>query len=135
MHVMSPKNIVRLGLLLAPLHPKIPTLAWKNGRLHAKRSESPKQVLLAGELYDGGDNAMRGRPPKGYIAVYVGPEMRRFVIPASYLSMPEFGVLMEQMAEEFGFEQEGGLRIPCEEDDFEKILLKCVKSEKRTKHA
>lgn len=63
--------------------------------------------------------------PRGFLAVYVGPELRRFVIPTNYLSMPEFRALMEIMAEEFGFHQEGGLQIPCEEKYFEEILDKC----------
>nr|KYP38351.1 Auxin-induced protein 10A5 [Cajanus cajan] len=28
--------------------------------------------------------------PKGYLAVYVGDKMRRFVIPVSYLNQPHF---------------------------------------------
>ncbi|KAJ0965572.1 hypothetical protein J5N97_026710 [Dioscorea zingiberensis] len=61
--------------------------------------------------------------PKGYLAVYVGEDLRRFVIPASYLCQPVFRTLMEKVAEEFGFQQTGGLRIPCNEDVFEEILV------------
>ncbi|KAL3566473.1 hypothetical protein D5086_031888 [Populus alba] len=32
--------------------------------------------------------------PKGYLAVYVGPELRRFIIPTSYLSHSLFKVLL-----------------------------------------
>lgn len=69
--------------------------------------------------------------PKGFLAVYVGVEMRRFVIPTSYLCLPAFRTLMERVAEEFGYEQTGGLRIPCEEDDFQKILGLLEKSDSR----
>ncbi|XP_031256144.1 indole-3-acetic acid-induced protein ARG7-like [Pistacia vera] len=69
--------------------------------------------------------------PKGYLAVYVGAELQRYVIPMSYLSMPDFRVLMDSVAEEFGFEQEGGLQIPCEEEDFQKILLRCMAIHRR----
>ncbi|XP_019054012.1 PREDICTED: auxin-induced protein X15-like [Nelumbo nucifera] len=72
--------------------------------------------------------------PRGFLAVYVGPENRRFVIPASYLSMPDFRVLMEKVAEEFGFEQQGALKIPCEEEDFEKILLRCFERQEKMKN-
>ncbi|KAK2965463.1 hypothetical protein RJ640_008257 [Escallonia rubra] len=71
-------------------------------------------------------------PKRGYLAVYVGKErMRRFVIPASYLSLPEFRALMDRVADEFGYQHHhhhqeqgcGGLRIPiCEEDDFQDLL-------------
>ncbi|RDX78778.1 hypothetical protein CR513_40897, partial [Mucuna pruriens] len=56
--------------------------------------------------------------PKGYLAVYVGPELRRFIIPTSYLSHSLFKVLLEKAAEEFGFDQSGGLTIPCEIETF-----------------
>ncbi|KAF6142380.1 hypothetical protein GIB67_033807, partial [Kingdonia uniflora] len=48
--------------------------------------------------------------PKGFVAVYIGQNRRKwFVIPVSFLSLPEFRVLMERAAEEYGFKQEGGL--------------------------
>ncbi|XP_008798197.1 auxin-induced protein 15A-like [Phoenix dactylifera] len=69
--------------------------------------------------------------PKGFLAVYVGVEMRRHVIPTSYLCFPAFQTLMERVAEEFGYEQTGGLRIPCEEEDFQQILRVLQKSDSR----
>ncbi|WVY96430.1 hypothetical protein V8G54_028581 [Vigna mungo] len=57
--------------------------------------------------------------PKGYLAVYVGVNMRRFVIPISYLNQPSFQHLLSQAEEEFGYDHPtGGLTIPCNEDDF-----------------
>ncbi|XP_062019908.1 auxin-induced protein 15A-like [Rosa rugosa] len=62
--------------------------------------------------------------PKGYFAVYVGEEdkkQKRFVIPISYLNHPLFQDLLNQAAEEFGFDPptgNGGLRIPCSESHF-----------------
>ncbi|KAI4299851.1 hypothetical protein L6164_033273 [Bauhinia variegata] len=71
--------------------------------------------------------------PKGYLAVYVGPELRRFIIPTSYLSHSLFKVLLEKTAEEFGFEQCGGLTIPCEIETF-KYLLKCMENHPHDHH-
>ncbi|KAJ8760170.1 hypothetical protein K2173_011026 [Erythroxylum novogranatense] len=94
-------------------------------------SENARESLLVGEFscgtrsYDSLEHV-----PKGYLAVYVGPDQRRFIIPTSYLSMPDFRNLMDRAAEEFGFEQEGGLRIPCEEHDFEEILFRCLRRDK-----
>ncbi|MCL7022119.1 hypothetical protein MKW94_020892 [Papaver nudicaule] len=65
--------------------------------------------------------------PKGYLAVYVGPELRRFIIPTTYLTQPLFKVLLEKAEEEFGFEHKGGLTIPCEIETF-KYLLKCMET-------
>ncbi|XP_016186913.1 auxin-responsive protein SAUR61-like [Arachis ipaensis] len=57
--------------------------------------------------------------PKGYLAVYVGEKMKRFVIPISYLNQPSFQDLLSQAEEEFGYDHPmGGLTIPCEENMF-----------------
>ncbi|XP_020203232.1 auxin-induced protein 10A5 [Cajanus cajan] len=65
--------------------------------------------------------------PKGYLAVYVGDKMRRFVIPVSYLNQPSFQELLSQAEEEFGYDHPtGGLTIPCHEDEFLNITT-CLK--------
>ncbi|TXG46411.1 hypothetical protein EZV62_028084 [Acer yangbiense] len=60
--------------------------------------------------------------PKGFLAVCVGSELKRFIIPTEYLSHQAFGILLREAEEEFGFQQEGVLKIPCEVAVFEKIL-------------
>jgi SAUR family protein len=57
--------------------------------------------------------------PKGYLAVYVGEKMKRFVIPISYLNQPSFQELLNQAEEQFGYDHPtGGLTIPCREQVF-----------------
>jgi len=57
--------------------------------------------------------------PKGYLAVYVGEEMKRFVIPISYLNQPSFQDLLNQAEEQFEYDHPmGRLTIPCREDMF-----------------
>ena len=90
-------------------------------RLHGRKQQQAE--LYGGEspsaaLLDVGDE-MAAAVPRGYFAVYVGAEARWFVVPTSYLRQPAFRDLMERAAEEFGFAQAGGIRIPCREDDFE----------------
>ncbi|GFP87269.1 auxin-induced protein 15a [Phtheirospermum japonicum] len=68
--------------------------------------------------------------PKGYLAVYVGPELRRFIIPTSYLSDPLFKVLLEKVEEEFEFDHSGGLTIPCDTETF-KYLLQCMENHRK----
>lgn len=60
--------------------------------------------------------------PKGFLAVCVGEEMKRFIIPMEYLGCQAFDILLKEAEEEFGFQQEGVLRIPCEVPLFEEIL-------------
>ncbi|KAK4745651.1 hypothetical protein SAY87_011963 [Trapa incisa] len=72
--------------------------------------------------------------PKGYLTVYVGEELRRFVILTGYLRHPLFKVLLEKAEEEFGFDHTGGLTIPCEIETF-KYLVKCMENHTRADDA
>ncbi|XP_004507523.1 auxin-responsive protein SAUR50 [Cicer arietinum] len=53
--------------------------------------------------------------PKGHFPVYVGENRSRYVVPISFLTHPEFQSLLRQAEEEFGFDHDMGLTIPCEE--------------------
>ncbi|KAF8772156.1 hypothetical protein HU200_006155 [Digitaria exilis] len=70
----------------------------------------------------GGKGGGRSSVPRGSFAVYVGDEMRRFVIPTEYLGHWAFAELLREAEEEFGFRHEGALRIPCDVEVFEGIL-------------
>jgi SAUR family protein len=62
--------------------------------------------------------------PEGYLPVYVGmKELRRFVISASFLNHPIFAELLQKSAQEYGYEQKGGLKIPCDVMLFEHIIF------------
>jgi len=66
--------------------------------------------------------------PKGYLVVYVGDKMKRFVIPISLLNQPSFQELLCLSEQEFGYDHPmGGLTIPCSEDAFLQITsrLQC----------
>ncbi|KAG6522789.1 auxin-induced protein 15A-like [Zingiber officinale] len=71
--------------------------------------------------------------PKGYLALSVGEEMRRFVIPTEYLHHRAFAALLEKAEEEFGFGQEGVLRIPGEVAAFESVLRAVEEKKKKKK--
>ncbi|XP_031500703.1 indole-3-acetic acid-induced protein ARG7-like [Nymphaea colorata] len=107
------KQIVRLRSVLRP---------WNSftGGQHLRES------LLS-------DGATANRPtavPKGYLAVYVGSELRRFVIPTAFLRHAEFRALLARAEEEFGFEHEGGLTLPCEADEFEELVEAMARRER-----
>ncbi|CAJ1973834.1 unnamed protein product [Sphenostylis stenocarpa] len=78
-----------------------------------------KRTLSLSEREGGGSGSV---VPKGYVAVCVGVDLSRFVIPTEYLGHQAFHMLLREAEEEFGFEQTGVLRIPCEVSLFESIL-------------
>ncbi|XP_044483533.1 auxin-responsive protein SAUR50-like [Mangifera indica] len=61
---------------------------------------------------------------EGHFAVIAmkGEQPKRFVISLSYLSHPRFLKLLERAAEEYGFDHEGALTIPCRPSELEMIL-------------
>ncbi|XP_044501854.1 auxin-responsive protein SAUR36-like [Mangifera indica] len=62
--------------------------------------------------------------PKGYLAVYVGQkdgDFHRVLVPVIYFNHPLFGQLLREAEEEYGFNQEGGLTIPCCYSEFEQV--------------
>lgn len=77
-----------------------------------------KRTLSLSEREGGSSNVV----PKGYLAVCVGEELKRFTIPTEYLGHQAFQILLREAEEEFGFQQTGVLRIPCEVAAFESIL-------------
>ncbi|KAI4316181.1 hypothetical protein L6164_024185 [Bauhinia variegata] len=77
-----------------------------------------KRTLSLSDREGGSSNVV----PKGYLAVCVGEELKRFIIPTDYLGHQAFQVLLREAEEEFGFQQTGVLRIPCEVSVFESIL-------------
>ncbi|XP_009759019.1 auxin-responsive protein SAUR50-like [Nicotiana tabacum] len=59
--------------------------------------------------------------PKGHFAVYVGENRTRYIVPISFLSHPEFQCLLRCAEEEFGFDHDMGITIPCEELVFQSL--------------
>lgn len=73
----------------------------------------------------------RKRIPSGSLAVYVGLERRRFVIPTRFLNLPLFVSLLDKAEEEYGFQSSGGLVLPCEVDFFKGALKLLERDEQR----
>ncbi|CAA6672156.1 unnamed protein product [Spirodela intermedia] len=69
-----------------------------------------------------GASGLLRRVPAGFLAVYVGPERRRFVIPTRFLTFPVFSSLLTRAEEEFGFSAGGGLALPCAAEFFRRVL-------------
>eukprot|EP00257_Ricinus_communis_P021804 XP_015581365.1 auxin-induced protein 15A-like [Ricinus communis] len=61
---------------------------------------------------------------KGYFAVYVGDNQKRFLVPISHLKHSSFQDLLSQAEEEFGFHHPmGGLTIPSSEQVFTDLIF------------
>ncbi|KAK7283405.1 hypothetical protein RIF29_12900 [Crotalaria pallida] len=82
-----------------------------------------KRCSSLGKKQQGYDDqsGLRLDVPKGHFVVYVGENRSRYIVPISFLSRPEFQTLLHQAEEEFGFDHDMGLTIPCEEDVFESL--------------
>lgn len=59
--------------------------------------------------------------PKGHFAVYVGENRTRYIVPISFLNYPQFQCLLHRAEEEFGFDHDMGIAIPCEEVVFQSL--------------
>ncbi|KAJ8900249.1 hypothetical protein K2173_024889 [Erythroxylum novogranatense] len=62
--------------------------------------------------------------PKGHLAVYVGQkdgDFHRVFVPVIYMNHPLFGQLLREAEEEYGFNQQGGITIPCRFSEFESV--------------
>jgi SAUR family protein len=95
----------------------------KNGTSSTNNPSSSKGIKFIKRTLSFNDtSALSCDVPKGHLAVCVGEEMQRFVIPTEYLGHSAFVSLLREAEEEFGFQQEGVLRIPCEVGVFERIL-------------
>ena len=55
---------------------------------------------------------------KGHFAVYVGQSRSRHVIPITLLNHPIFQMMLHEAEKEFGFRQERGITIPCDQNIF-----------------
>ncbi|CAL4888058.1 unnamed protein product [Urochloa decumbens] len=60
--------------------------------------------------------------PRGHFPVYVGESRCRFVVPIACLKHPQFLVLLRMAEEEFGFDHDAAITLPCDEAVFEALL-------------
>lgn len=81
----------------------------------------------------GGGSAFK-RISRGYFPIYVGTNedtCRRFMVHTRVLGNADFCELLSRSAEEYGFRNDGVLRIPFEAQDFEEWMSR--KSNKKIK--
>ncbi|KAI3683561.1 hypothetical protein L1987_84069 [Smallanthus sonchifolius] len=83
-----------------------------------------KGLFLAKKRQDSGQEMVPEDVKEGHFAVIASDDYveRRFVIPITYLRHPSFLRLLERAAEEYGFDHEGALMIPCRPSELEWML-------------
>ncbi|KAK3022862.1 hypothetical protein RJ639_046049 [Escallonia herrerae] len=100
-----------------------------------KRSGSVKSLLLGKksashmDKFEEVNDSMTTVPDdvkEGHFAVIAmeADELKRFVVPLSCLTHPSFLRLLEQAAEEYGFNHDGALTVPCRPNELERMLVK-----------
>lgn len=99
---------------------KLPQAAVLKQILKRCSSLGKKQHGSSSSSYDE-DGGLPLDVPKGHFAVYVGEHRSRYIVPISFLTHPEFQCLLRQAEEEFGFDHDMGLTIPCEEVVFRSL--------------
>lgn len=79
---------------------------------------------------DGHGQSDEGRTPKGHVPVLVGKEegsLKRFVVPTRFMKDPSMAALLQLSADEFGYDHQGIVQIPCDPEYFEAVLGKLSK--------
>lgn len=72
--------------------------------------------------------------PKGCLAIMVGQgeEQQRFIIPVIYINHPLFMQLLKEAEEEYGFDHNGPLNIPCHVEEFRHV--QCMIDKENSHH-
>ncbi|PWA51161.1 small auxin-up RNA [Artemisia annua] len=67
--------------------------------------------------------------PEGCFPVYVGLEKQRFNIKTKYANHPLFTMLLEDAENEYGYNSNGPICLPCDVDLFYKVLAEMEANE------
>ncbi|KAF3647267.1 hypothetical protein BC332_13662 [Capsicum chinense] len=116
---MASSTIKKVHIITQIVRLKQVVKRWKDNSL---RSRSVLSYSSSDSDEPGSALPNRRCTPSGSLAVYVGNERRRFVIPTRFLNLPIFISLLDKAEEEFGFQPTGGLVLPCEVEFFSEIL-------------
>lgn len=60
--------------------------------------------------------------PNGCFTVYVGLQSQRFVVKTKFVNHPKFKMLLDEAEVEYGFQNDGPIRLPCNVDMFYRVL-------------
>lgn len=108
---MKKNGIVMLKVVVEKLQKSL-LLGWKSACDHDEFEKMTDSSYVPADVKE------------GHFAVIAEDEdgPRRFVVPLNFLTHPTFQRLLEQAAEEYGFDRGGALTIPCRPSELERIL-------------
>ncbi|KAI3519168.1 hypothetical protein L1887_08195 [Cichorium endivia] len=98
-------------------HTKKSIMGLKKSHNKQTQATALKKIIKKGSNI-GDENGYPTDVPRGHFVVYVGERRGRYIIPISCLHHIGFQGLLRQAEEEFGFNHDMGLTIPCLEQDF-----------------
>ncbi|KAL9681112.1 hypothetical protein QQ045_012893 [Rhodiola kirilowii] len=113
-------------------------LSWFQRARLAVRNALGSSRPGSGYVRVGIDQENSASVPKGYLAVYVGRgskevngecEVRRVLVPVMQFNHPLFGELLKEAEAEFGYEHPGGITIPCQISEFERVRMRIAGGE------
>ncbi|XP_057853873.2 indole-3-acetic acid-induced protein ARG7-like [Cryptomeria japonica] len=61
--------------------------------------------------------------PRGHMAVYAGSNHKRFVIRITHLNNSLFRALLEKAKDEYGFDTNRPLILPCDRDTLQNLII------------
>ncbi|MQM08440.1 hypothetical protein Taro_041296 [Colocasia esculenta] len=63
--------------------------------------------------------------PKGYVPILVGRKegAKRLLVRAQLLNHPAVLGVLEMAAQEYGYQQHGVLRVPCDVEHFQRVIV------------
>ncbi|EEF33554.1 conserved hypothetical protein [Ricinus communis] len=73
---------------------------------------------------------------KGFVAMYVGKELKRYEVPVDYLNFLKVQELLKlsQEGEEFDYIIDGAIKLTCTTKNFDQVLLECAKAKESKYH-
>ncbi|EHA8588821.1 auxin-responsive protein SAUR71-like [Cocos nucifera] len=89
------------------------------------RRKDSESLMYSKHLEDSGKKGMEETIPKGCIPMLVGCEegkVERILVPIRLLKDPSVAALLEMAAIEFGYRQQGILRVPWDAQQFRQMV-------------
>ncbi|KAL9243384.1 hypothetical protein vseg_017278 [Gypsophila vaccaria] len=97
---------------------------WCSPNPKPNPNPNPRPMRITPSIITSPSSSPRPRhlTPGGCFSVYVGPERERFVMKAKDASHPLFKMLLDDAQEQYGYNSEGPILLPCSVDLFYKVL-------------